>query len=219
MKIQTALTIQAMILLTLFAALNANAEFSRIGGHDKTVVNDYNHNQSSGDRHGSRWSNQNGYNRTSESTTFYGDPERVSSFSMNTSGPNGSTSYGYTGIRSNDYRSGPDRYDRRERRCERDCRCSNCGRYETRKVRVGDRKVFSHNERIFTGYEYVTRRTWIPEMRISVPVKIGDFVINVGTTIVPGHYEDTTERVPRYENVARYKYVPEYRYDKIWVRF
>jgi len=204
-KIETMLTLLAMLLLVLFGTLNANAEFGRIGGHDKTVVNEYNHNQSSGGSHSPyRWSNQNGYNRTSESTTFYGDPERVSSFSMSTSGPNGCTSYSYTG---NNHGRSHDRYDRHrpryERRCDRDCRCHNCGRYETRKVRVGDKRVFSHYDRVFSHYDYVTKRVWVPEVRVMAPIKVGEFTINVSTVVTPGHYDEVTERVPRYKNVAR----------------
>ena len=95
------------------------------------------------------------------------------------------------------------------------CTCSSCGYYKTVKIQIGSKQVFSHYEKVCVGYDEVSERVWVPETRISSPVTVGKFTINV-STVVPAHYEDVTQEIPRYENVARYKTVPEYRYDKQW---
>jgi len=97
------------------------------------------------------------------------------------------------------------------------CRCSDCGYYKTYKIYRGQKRVFSHYEKVFSHYEYVTTQKWIPETRVSTPVEIGEFTVNVSTVITPGHYEDVTTKVPHYKNVARYKYVSDYDYEKRWV--
>jgi hypothetical protein len=96
------------------------------------------------------------------------------------------------------------------------CVCSSCGYYKTVKVQIGSSQVFSHYEKEVVGYDEVSERVWVPETRISAPVTVGEFTINI-SHVVPAHYEDVNQRVPRYENVARYKLIPEYRYDKQWV--
>jgi len=96
------------------------------------------------------------------------------------------------------------------------CQCSSCGYYKTIKEYVGKKRVFSHYENRFIGYDHVTRQVWIPEVRVNKPVKIGEFTVNVSVVVEPGHYDDVTEEIPRYEQVPQYTYVNEYRDVQIW---
>jgi len=96
------------------------------------------------------------------------------------------------------------------------CQCSSCGYYKTIKEYVGKKRVFSHYENRFIGYDHVTRQVWVPEVRVNKPVKIGEFTVNVSVVVEPGHYDDVTEEIPRYEQVPQYTYVNEYRDVQIW---